>query len=73
MRELSKPPFPPDIASFHPRGGRAGTQGQREYERGGTHTTRRQIIQDTILQLQSRTKGDLSGKTPRRTLTPALE
>lgn len=52
MKEFTKSPFPPDVPSFHP--GDRLAPGEWGCESGHTHTTRRQIIQDTILQPQGR-------------------
>lgn len=52
VTELRKSSLAPDVPSFHPRGGLA--PGEKGCENGHTHTTRRQIIQDTILQSQGR-------------------
>lgn len=52
VTELRKSPLAPDVPGFHPRGGLV--PGEKGCENGHTHTTRRQIIQDTILQSQGR-------------------
>lgn len=50
VMEFREFPSLPDVPSFHPKAGwHSGIRGGGVSHYGHTHTTRRQIIQDTIL------------------------